>query len=64
MSFVIVPKELSDAIYAKIDEQLALIPDADTDREVFYQNLLGFYNEHGYIPEFTLTKVTQQEIQK
>ncbi len=56
MKMVIVPNELREAIYARVDRAIALSPDAYVDRESFYQHLLAFYDEHGYIPEFTLEK--------
>lgn len=48
---VIVYKELSDAIYAKIDEQLKLYPGAKIHRENFFNQLLSYYDEHGRIPD-------------
>ncbi len=51
---VIVPNDLRDAIYAKIDAALEEAPDAAPDREVFYDQLLSHYNEHGVVADFTL----------
>lgn len=56
MSFVIIPNDLRDQIYAAIDEQLQFVPEAKPDREHFYQTLLNHYNEFGVIPEFSLEK--------
>ena len=53
---VIVPIALSNAIYKAIDEQLTIHPEAMADREVFYDNLLCFYDDNGYVPEFVLAK--------
>jgi hypothetical protein len=53
---VLVPNDLSDAIYQKIDAQIALCPDAAPDRELFYERLIGYFNEHGVVPDFTLVK--------
>jgi hypothetical protein len=57
--FVIVPNVISEEIYARIDAVLAEIPDAAPDRELFYQRLLAFFDEHGYVPEFSLAKGDQ-----
>ena len=53
---VIVFKELSDAIYAKIDEQLKLHPGAKIHREDFYNQLLTHYDKHGVIPDFKIER--------
>lgn len=50
----IVPEVLSEQIYAKIDAQIALHPDSAGDREAHYEWLLDFFNEHGFVPDFTL----------
>lgn len=55
-AFVIVPNSLRDAIYEKIDAEIAKVPDAAPDRLIFYRVLLDHFNEHGVIPEFTLEK--------
>jgi hypothetical protein len=53
---VIVPDSLSDAIYAKVDEAIAAVPDAAPDREFFYGAILDHFNKHGVIPDFSLVK--------
>ena len=53
---VIVPNALRDAIYRKLDAAIAENPDAETGREQMFGQLLDFYDEHGYIPEFRLEK--------
>lgn len=53
---VIVFKELSDAIYAKIDEQLKLHPGAKIHREDFFNQLLSYYDKHGVIPDCKIEK--------
>lgn len=55
MQLFIVPNELRDAIYAKLDAEIAKWPDAAKDREALYEQLLAYFNEHGVIPEFSLT---------
>lgn len=54
--FVIVPNELSDAIYERIDKQLEKVPSLVDQREDIYHELLAYFNEHGVIPDFTLEK--------
>ena len=59
MSFLVVPNALSEAIQAKISTAIAASDDpteAEKGREMFYEELLRFYDDHGYIPEFSLTK--------
>lgn len=56
MSTVIVPDALSHAINAKLDEALAKMPDAATEREALYHQLLSFFNDYGFLPEFTIVK--------
>ena len=54
MGAYIVPNSLRDQIYGKIDAELEKVPEAASDREYFYHQLLEFFNEHGYVPEFGL----------
>jgi len=56
MRTVLVPNELRDAIYERIDEALKVCPDAAQDRELFYRALLEAYDDLGYIPDFSLEK--------
>ena len=56
MRIVIVPNDLRDAIYDRVDQAIARSPGAYVDRDTFYQTLLNYYDEHGYIPEFTLER--------
>jgi hypothetical protein len=53
---VIVPNELRDAINENLDAAIRQKPEADKDREMMYDQLLNFYNEHGYVPDFSLEK--------
>ena len=53
---VIVPNQLRDTIYQKIDEQIKLTPDALPERENLYYQLLDYYDENGTIPDFSLIK--------
>lgn len=61
--FYVVHNDLRDAIYRKIDKALEDAPeDAKRDREAFYEQLLGYYNEHGRIPNFSITLREQNSI--
>ena len=51
---VIVPDTLRDAINSKLDAAIAMKPDAAQDRDALYSWLLGFFDEHGYVSEFSL----------
>lgn len=55
MRTVIVPNQLRDEIVRRLDA--ALPPEAsDTDRDALYHQVLAYYDEHGVIPDFTITK--------
>ena len=53
---VIVPNDLRDRIYAKLDAEIAKCPEATPDRDVLYCQLLAYFDEHGVIPEFSLKR--------
>lgn len=53
---VIVPNYVRDAINVAIDAALKHAPNAAPDRDIFYQTLLNYFDEHGEIPEFSLVK--------
>ena len=52
---VIVPNSLRDAINAKLDEAFKTCPEAEKERESLYHRILEYFDEHGVIPDFTLT---------
>jgi hypothetical protein len=56
MSIVIVPNALRDAINAKLDVVFKDTPEAEKDRDYLYNQIILFYNEKGYIPDFSLSK--------
>jgi hypothetical protein len=56
MKLVIVPDSLRLAINQALDEAIALQPCAAADRERLYDQLLAYFDEHGVIPLFTLSK--------
>lgn len=60
MAIVIVPNDLRDALYAKIDEQLVDHPGLIEQRESIYKDLLNYYDEHGVVPDFTLVGVRER----
>lgn len=53
---VIVPNCLRDEINKAIDAALVDHPDAAADREMFFDTLLSYFNEHGHIPQFKLER--------
>lgn len=54
---LIVQNYVRDAINAALDKALEGFPEeAAKEREALYQWLLGYYDEHGVIPEFKLRK--------
>jgi hypothetical protein len=57
--FLIVPDSLRHAIDAKLDAALKEVPDAARDRDHLFRQLLLFFDEHGYLPEFTLGKTQE-----
>lgn len=50
----IVPDSLRDAINAKLDAALAEVPDAAPDRDLFYEQVLSYFNQHGVLPDFSI----------
>ena len=53
---VIVPDSLREAINAKLDAAIKDHPDAEKDREHLFNQLLSFFDQHGYIPDFSLAR--------
>lgn len=56
MRTVIVPNYVADAINKALDKAIAEEPNAAKDREELYQQLLNFFDENGYVPDFSLLK--------
>lgn len=54
MKTVIVLNALRDKINEAIDKALKGRPCSDSDREALFSQVLGLYDEYGYIPEFDL----------
>ena len=57
MTMVIVPNELRDAINKKLDEKSEGLIYPESDRELMYNQLLDYYDNHGVIPDFDLKQV-------
>lgn len=53
---VAIPTYVLDEINAKLDKAIADCPDAEKERDILRRQLVGFVNEHGYVPEFSLAK--------
>lgn len=58
---VVVPNELSDAIDKKITLALSGRSCSEKDREIIRNQLIGYYNEHGIIPDFDLSRQPRKE---
>lgn len=54
--FALVPTCVSDAINLALDMAIAEFPEAAPDREIFYSQLLEYFDTHGEIPEFSLER--------
>jgi hypothetical protein len=52
---VVVPDSLHDVLNAKLDAAFADAPaDAVADRAALYEQLLAYFDEFGFIPDFTI----------
>lgn len=60
MALVIVPDTLDLAINEKLEAAFKAVPDAESCRAHLYHQLLDFYNENGYLPEFSLVKADRE----
>ena len=61
MPIVVVPNYIADEINAKLDAVISGCPDAAKDRDHLYHQLLGYFYEHGVVPDFTLSKSDASE---
>lgn len=59
MRMVIVPNVLRDAINAKLDAAIEACPGAADDREIYFHDLLAYFNKHGELPNFDLLPTTR-----
>jgi hypothetical protein len=53
---VVVPDCLRNAINEALDRAIAECPGAAHERSILFDQLLGYFDEHGVIPDFTLAK--------
>ena len=53
---IAVPIHILNEINKKLDDVMSEHPEAGVDRELYFQEILHFVDDHGYIPDFTLTK--------
>jgi hypothetical protein len=56
MNIVIVPDALRDAINKKLDAAITMCPDAIKDRDIFYHQLLEYFDIFGELPDIELVK--------
>lgn len=52
--FLIVPNDLREAIYVRVDAQLKRCPELAPHRDAIYRELLAYFDMHGEIPNFEL----------
>lgn len=62
MRMVVVPNELDRQINSALDAAFVEAPEAGKDRSYFYNELLCFYDDHGYVPEFSLVAKAPNEV--
>lgn len=53
-ALVIVPDALHENINKALDAEIAKWPDAEKDRDALHQQLVTFFHQYGYLPEFSL----------
>lgn len=53
---VVVPSHVEDRINLVLDVALFDCPEAVSERDVLFQQLLEHYDEHGEIPQFSIAK--------
>jgi hypothetical protein len=53
---MIVPNWLRDTINAKLDTAFLTCPEAEKDRDILYNQMLAYFDEHGEVPDFKLVK--------
>jgi len=56
----IVPNFVRDTINAKLDKAYATSPGAEIDRQLHYNALLAYFDEHGEIPDFKLQYIPRE----
>ena len=57
MRIQIIPYDVHETINRELDQALEEWPEAIPDRELFYQQLVDYYDEYGDIPRFHIAHV-------
>jgi len=60
MKVYIVPNEVSEAINKKLNDAFREIEISSDERQVHFDTLLEYFNDHGIIPDFKVTKTMEQ----
>ena len=53
-ALVVVPNTLHENVTAALDAEIAKWPEAEKDREALHGQIISFFHQYGYLPEFTL----------
>lgn len=53
---VILPNCIAHQIDRALDAEIAKHPAAEPDRELFRQQLINYFDEHGVVPDFSLNR--------
>lgn len=56
MPIVVIPDYIYNEITRKLDAAIEAHPDAEPDREFLRSEVVTFFCEHGYVPNFDLGK--------
>lgn len=60
--FRVIPTDILEKVDRLLDEQIALVPDAERDRETLKSSILDYVDEHGVIPQFSIERRPQADI--
>jgi hypothetical protein len=52
----IIPNELRSAIEKKLSAAFLKAPEAQKDKDIYFNQLLEYFDEHGEIPDFELIR--------
>lgn len=61
MGIIALPNYISDEINKKLDAAFLKAPEAEIDREFYYNELVSFVVNQGFIPDFTITRKDARE---
>ncbi len=56
MPIVVVPNYIYDEINERLDVEIAKHPDAEKDRDELRSQLIAYVDEHGHVPDFSLSR--------